>query len=370
MVRAAYPMAIKELARSPDLSKKRLEATRMEGLPDEVRAAAAPLHGWSRYLMLRQDPPDHTRLRGQSLSAFTVRSVEAWRPRIEAMAHMLIDRVAADGQMDLVRDFAFPLPAMVIMELLGVPLEDRDRLKEWTADGIEFIGALRTAANPLELTQRAVASQLAMREYARRLVAAKRNEPKADFISALVAVQQAEDGRLDEEEVLAQSTLLLAAGHETTTNLIANGLLALFRHPEQLEMLRTRPDLARPAVEEFLRFDPPVQMLARMTTAPIEVAGQAIPEGQRMALVIAAANRDPERFADPERLDITRDRNDHLAFGFDRHLCLGAQLARIEGQIAFSVLLERLPGLRLVATDLAWHRNTAFRALKSLPVAW
>ena len=364
--------AVKELARNPCLSKVALETTRLDGLSAEVKAAASPILARARYSMLRQDPPVHTRLRAQSMSAFTVRSVEAWRPRIEAIAHRLIDQVAASGQMDVVRDFAFPLPAMVIMELLGVPLEDRDRLKSWTADGIEFLGALRTSANPLELTKRAVASQNAMRDYARELVGAKRVKPADDFISALVAVQQSEDGRLDEEEVLAQSILLLAAGHETTTNLIANGLLALLRQPDQMQVLRADPGLTRSAVEEFLRFDPPVQMLARMTTAPIEVAGQPIDAGQRLGLIIAAANRDPSQFAEAGRLDIRRERNDHLAFGFDRHLCLGAQLARLEGQIAFGVLLDRLPDLRLAgqAEDLVWHRNTAFRALRSLPVEW
>lgn len=365
---------VKDLARSPHLSKAALETTRMDGLSEEVRAAAQPIIKRSRHSMLRQDPPVHTRLRSQSMSAFTVRSVEAWRPRIEAMAHKLLDQVAPagakSGRMDVVRDFAFPLPAMVIMELLGVPLEDRDQLKSWTADGIEFLGALRTSANPMELTQRAVASHMAMRDYARTLVAKKRVAPQDDFISRLVAVQQAEDGRLDEEEVLAQSILLLAAGHETTTNLIANGLLALLRNPEQMQVLRGKPELARSAVEEMLRYDPPVQMLARMTTAPVEIDGHAVPAGQRLALIIAAANRDPEHFDNPSRFEITRERNDHISFGFDRHLCLGAQLARLEGQIAFSLLLERLPELRPAADTLEWHRNTAFRALRALPVAW
>jgi cytochrome P450 len=359
---------ITALARNPTLSKAEYEQMRFAGLSPDIQEAARPL--LARKSMLRSDPPDHTRLRAQATSAFSVRSVEAWRQRIDVLTHSLIDKVAAAGTMEVVGDLAVPLPAMIIMELLGIPLDDRDRLGGWTADSIELIGALPTTANPAELLERATTSQAAMRRYALALVGEKRARPQADFISTLVSVQKAEDGRLNEEEVLAQSILLLRAGLETTTNLIANGLLALLRHPEQLERLRSDPDLMGRAVEELLRYDPPVQMLSRATTAPIELDGQAIPAGQRLQLSIAAANRDPRRFVEPDRLDIGREHNDHLAFGFDRHLCLGAQLARLQGQIALGAVIERLPGLRLATDKLEYRPNLVFRALRALPVAW
>ncbi|NTF66007.1 cytochrome P450 [Rhizobium rhizogenes] len=359
---------VRTLGRNPTLSKAEYERLRFVDLSPEVQEAARPLLG--RYSMLRKDPPDHTRLRGQATSAFSIRSVDSWRPRIEALTHGLIDKVFDTGAMEVVGDLAFPLPAIIIMELLGVPVDDRDRLRALSAASIEFVGELRTTANPAELLERATASQAAMRRYAMALVAEKRTRPQADFISTLVSVQQAEDGRLNEEEVLAQAILLLGAGHETTTNLIANGLLALLRHPEQLERLRSDPSLMPSAVEELLRYDPPVQLLGRATTAPIELSGQVIPAGQRVNISIAAANRDPQRFVEPDLLDIGRDQNDHLAFGFDRHLCLGAQLARLEAQIALGALIERLPRLRLATDKLEFHPNMVFRALRSLPVVW
>lgn len=358
----------KALSRNPTLSKAEYERMRFVDLAPEIQEVALPLLG--RYSMLRNDPPDHTRLRGQAISAFSVRSVDAWRSRIEGLTQSLIDKVSEARAMEVIGDLAFPLPAMIIMELLGVPLDDRDHLRGLAADSIEFVGTLRTTANPAELLERAAASQAAMRRYALALVGKKRACPQADFISTLVSVQQAEDGRLNEEEVLAQSILLLGAGHETTTNLIANGLLALLRHPEQLDRLRANPDLMGSAIEELLRFDPPVQILARATTAPIELGGQQVPAGQRLQLSLAAANRDPRRFVEPDRLDIGREHNDHITFGFDRHMCIGAQLARLEAQIALGALIERLPGLRLATEKLEYHPNVVFRALRSLPVVW
>jgi cytochrome P450 len=209
-----------------------------------------------------------------------------------------------------------------------------------------------------------------MREYFEGLVAEKRARPTPDFLSALVSVQQAEDGRLNHEELLTQSIALLVAGHETTTNLIGNGLLALLKNSDQLALLRATPELARSAVEELLRYDSPVQILSRAAMADFEIAGQQIREGEVFSVVIAAANRDPEVFPDPNRIDIQRIKNDHLSFGFDRHMCLGAQLARLEAQIAFRVLLERLPDLTLTSDAVEWHRNVGLRGLKKLSVHW
>ena len=359
---------IKELSRNPTLSKALYEEMRFSDLPTALREAARPLLG--QFSMLRNDPPVHTRLRSQATSAFSSRRIETWRPRIMEITHGIVDQFEKTGAMEVIGDLAFPLPAIVIMELLGVPVDDRDDLRKLVADSIEFVGTLRTSKNPTELLERAAKSHATMRSYAIELVEKKRACPHADFISSLVATQQTEDGRLNEEEVLAQSILLLGAGHETTTNLIANGLLALLRNPEQLSQLRSHPELMTSAIEELLRYDPPVQILARATTAPMELGGVEIPAGQRLQLCLGAANRDPRRFVDPHRLDISRAQNDHLTFGFDRHMCLGAQLARLEAQIALTILLERLPKLRLASEKLDYHPNVVFRALKALPIRW
>ena len=316
---------IRTLQRCPHLSKERLTETRIDGLPQPVLEVVEEAQGRRKFSMLNVDPPTHSRLRGQATAAFTLARMEALRPRIQAVTDALLDALADRAEFDLIRDFAFPLPAIVIMELLGVPSADREQLKTWTADQIELLGGLRTAADPLELANRATASGKALRAYAHTLIEAKRLQPQDDFISALVAVQQREDGRLNEEEVVATSTLLLAAGHETTTNLIANGMLALLN-------------------------------------------GSKIPAGTRLTLLLGAANRDPDHFPDPDRFDITREVNDNFSFGFDRHLCLGAHLARIEGEIAFTTLLRRFPHIELTAAPLAWLPNVAFRALKALPI--
>ena len=340
---------IRTLQRCPHLSKERLTETRIDGLPQPVLEVVEEAQGRRKFSMLNVDPPTHSRLRGQATAAFTLARMEALRPRIQAVTDALLDALADRAEFDLIRDFAFPLPAIVIMELLGVPSADREQLKTWTADQIELLGGLRTAADPLELANRATASGKALRAYAHTLIEAKRLQPQDDFISALVAVQQREDGRLNEEEVVATSTLLLAAGHETTTNLIANGMLALLNTPSELARLRADPSLARAAVEEILRYDPPVQMLARVTTADFDLGGSKIPAGTRLTLMLGAANRDPDHFPDPDRFDITREVNDNFSFGFDRHLCLGAHLARIEGEIAFTTLLRRFPHIELTA---------------------
>lgn len=359
---------VRALQRCPHLSKGMLRDGRMEGLSEEVQALVRENSERRDDSMLNVDPPRHSRLRGQATSAFTLARMEALRPRIQAIADGLLDALEGQGEIDIIRDFAFPLPATVIMEMLGWPAAQREQLKRCTADAIEMLGSLRTSPDPLELARRAVASGRELRSYAHTLINQKREAPQDDFISALVGVQMAEDGRLNEDEVLATSTLLLAAGHETTTNLIGNGLLALLRNPDQMEKLRADPSLAASAVEEFLRYDPPVQMLARVASADFELGGKTIAAGTRLTLMLGSANRDPAHFPDPDRFDITRTLKDNFAFGFDRHLCLGAHLARIEGQIAITTLLRRFPRIALTGAPLAHFPNLAFRALKALPV--
>jgi cytochrome P450 len=357
---------IRALMKNGLLSRARFEVERLAGLSAEVRLAARPVMDGFNLEMMRRDPPAHTRLRGLVNKAFTTRVVDQLRPRIQQIIDELLDAVDDAAYIDLIGDFAYPLPASVIMELLGVPLEDRPRLKAWTSDRIAFIGNIQSALDPLALAIRASQSASAMNIYFGEVIKERRARPKGDLISLLIAVE--EDDRLTEEEIIANCSLLLSAGHETTTNLIGNGLLSLLRHPSQLQRVIEEPDLMQSAVEELLRVDSPVQLAPRASIAEIQLAGVSIPAGQRVTLMLGAANRDGERFNDPDRLNVERDPNEHLAFGFDRHFCLGALLARVEAELAFSTLLRRYPGLALDGSPLQWVSNPAYRGLKALPL--
>ena len=357
---------IRTLAKSGLLSRGKFESERLVGLSAEVCLAARPVMDGFNLEMMRRDPPAHTRLRGLVNKAFTARVIDQLRPRIQQIIDELLDAVDDAAYIDVIGDLAYPLPASVIMELLGVPLEDRPRLKAWTTDRISFIGSIQNAPDPLALATRAAQSASAMNVYFREVIEERRVRPKGDLISLLIAVE--EDDRLSEEEIIANCSLLLSAGHETTTNLIGNGLLALLRHPSQLTRLIDEPDRMQSAVEELLRFDSPVQLAPRASIAEIQLAGVSIPAGQRVTLMLGAANRDGEYFNNPNRLNVEREPNEHLSFGFDRHFCLGAHLARLEAQLAFSTLLRRYPGLALDGSPLQWVSNLAYRGLKALPV--
>ena len=357
---------IRALAKSALLSRAKFESERLVGLPAEVCLAARPIMDGFNLEMMRRDPPAHTRLRGLVTKAFATRVVDQLQPCIQQIIDQLLDAVEDTGNVDIIGDFAYPLPASVIMELLGVPIEDRPRLKAWTTDRIVFIGSIQSAPNPLEVATRAAQSADAMNVYFREVIKERRARPKGDLISLLIAVE--EDDRLTEEEIIANCSLLLSAGHETTSNLIGNGLLSLLRHPSQLRLLIEEPNLMQSAVEELLRFDSPVQLAPRASIAEIQLAEVSIPAGQRVTLMLGAANRDGERFNDPDRLNVKREPNDHLGFGFDRHFCLGAHLARVEAQLAFSTLLRRYPGLALDGSPLEWVSNLAYRGLKALPI--
>jgi hypothetical protein len=268
--------------------------------------------------------------------------------------------------MDVIRDLAYPLPTIVIAEMLGVPAGDRARFKQWSDDFAVFLGSF----NPTpEQQQQALASVLELKEYFRALVPELRRRPRGDLLSDLATAEEQGD-MLSEEELLANCTLLLFAGHETTTNLIGNGLLALLRHPDQLHRLRAEPRLVGSAVEELLRYESPVQGTRRLAKEAVTVDGRRIERGQFVLLLLGAANRDPEQFPDPDRLDVTRSEVRHLAFGHGPHFCLGAPLARLEGQIALGTLLQRTPGLRLETETVAWREQFALRGLKSLPVSF
>jgi cytochrome P450 PksS len=315
--------------------------------------------------MLDLDPPDHPRLRALVHRAFTPRLVEQLRDRVQRLTDGLLDAVQSRGRMDLIRDYAQPVPTTVIAEMLGVPVADRHRFQRWSAVSVAITPSLWGVL-------RAVPSVLAFMRYIRRLVRERRARPKDDLVSALVQAEEAGD-RMTEDELLAMVFLLLIAGHETTVNLIGSGTLALLEHPDQLERLRDDPALVRPAVEELLRYTSPVETASeRYAREDVAVAGVTIPRGSMVFAAIASANRDARQFPDPDRLDLTREPNRHLAFGLGPHFCLGASLARLEGQIAINTLLRRLPGLRLAVPPraLRWRRGLVLRGLKGLPVAF
>jgi len=314
--------------------------------------------------MLNLDPPDHTRLRGL-VKAFSPRLIEQMRGRIETLTNDLLDAVQGRGRMDLIRDYALPLPATIIAEMLGVPVEDRHVFHRGT-------NAIISAASSSWAMLKAVPSAWSLIRYIRKIVRKCREDPRDDLVSALAQAEEAGD-TLSEDELLATVFLLLVAGHETTVNLIGNGTLALLEHPDQLDRLRNDPALIKSAVEEFLRYSSPVDMATeRYACEDVTMAGVTIPRGEMVYAVIASANRDERQFADPDRLDVTREPNKHLAFGLGPHFCLGAPLARLEGQIAINTLLRRVPDLRLaVAPDVPrWRRGLLLRGLESLPVAF
>jgi cytochrome P450 len=318
--------------------------------------------------MLDRDPPDHTRLRGLVSKAFTPRALEKLRPGIQQIVDALLDQVAGRGSMDLIEEFAYPLPVRVICEMLGVPVQDHERFKAWGLDIARGLDAIMLPPDS-EVGQRSVSGRRALAEYFRELIAERRAAPRDDMLSALIAAEEAGD-TLNEEELLATCILLLVAGHETTVNLIGNGTLALLRHPAELRKLRDHPGLIGSAVEELLRFDGPVQRTARIPSEDITIGGQTIGKGELVMPFLGAADRDPAQFPDPDRLDLTRTDNRHIAFGMGIHFCLGAPLARMEGQIAINTLLARLPRLTLATDRPRFRQSLTLRGLQALPVSF
>lgn len=314
--------------------------------------------------MLAMDPPDHTRLRGLMAKAFTAGCVERLRPRVQEIAGGLLDGIAARGEADLIEDLAVPLPIQVICELLGVPASDRARFRAWTA--VLTVPALTAEASA---RRRDVAREF--NAYLVEVIAQRRARPEDDLISALVTARDG-DAALTEDELLDGIALLLIAGHETTVNLIGNGVLALLQAPDQLDLLRARPELLPTAIEELLRYDGPVERASqRIALEDMEIAGVPIPKGAWVHVAIGAADRDPAVFDDPDRLDVTRAPKRHVAFGHGIHFCLGAPLARLEGQIAIGGLLARFPDLALAVPpgDLRHHRTGSIvRGLTTLPI--
>ena len=316
--------------------------------------------------MLFQDPPDHTRLRALVSRAFTPRVVEGLRPRIQQVVDEIIDRALDARSMEVIGDLAYPLPVTVISEMLGVPAGDQESIKGWSADIARSLDAIGLQVDP-DIVDRGRVARRAIGDYFRQLLPERRRQPRNDLLSLLIAAEEQGD-KLSEGELLSTCILLYIAGHETTVNLIGNGLLALLRHGDQLRRLREEPALAASAVEELLRYDGPVQRTARFTTVDVEIGGRAIDKGAMVVTVIGAANRDPAQFPDPDRLDLGRVDNRHIAFGFGIHFCLGAPLARLEGQVALGALARRLPALALATDTVEWRESQVLRGLKALPV--
>ncbi|MBR1284758.1 cytochrome P450 [Bradyrhizobium sp. AUGA SZCCT0177] len=320
-------------------------------------------------MMLQQDPPDHTRLRGLVVKAFTARRVEDMRPRIQQIVDETLDRIIPQGKMDLIEDFAFRLPVTVICDMLGIPEEHREAFYTRARGGGRILDPV--PLSPEEIKQ-ANEGTMISEMYFQQLFELRRKNPGDDLTTQLV--QAEEDGhKLSNEELTANIILLFGAGHETTVNLIGNGLLALHRNPDQFALLKARPELMTNAVEEFLRYDSSVQLTGRVALEDIDdLGGKRIPKGETVLCLLGSANHDPAVYPDhPERLDITRPNVKPLSFGGGIHFCLGAQLARIEAEIALSTLLRRIPDLRLDdAVNPEWRPTFVLRGLKHLPASW
>jgi cytochrome P450 len=333
------------------------------GVTDYAGAGDGPLMTFLSSQMLGYDPPEHTRLRRLVSRAFTPRRVEQLRPRIRALVSELLDRAEERGRFDAIADLGFPMPVLVIGEMLGVDPDANAQIQEWS-------GALAAAFNPMMdavALARADEAVLGLRRFLGDLIDTRRANPGTAILDDMIAAEEAGD-RLSHEELICNALLLLFAGHETTKNLIGNGLLLLLQHPDQLERLRREPDLVPNAVEEILRVDPPVGLVGRRALADLEIDGIPIPAGTTLAFVITAANRDPARFAEPDRFDVARADVGHVSFGTAPHYCLGGPLARIEGAEVLRGLLERFPSLSLGDGDVARHESFVIRGIDRLDV--
>jgi cytochrome P450 len=316
--------------------------------------------------MLFMDPPAHTRLRSLASQAFGPARVAVLRSHIREIVNRLLDSVQDKGQMDIIRDLAEPLPAIVTAEMLGVPLSDRLRLKAWSADFAEMLGNFQH--NP-EHAPRMLRTVQDMTAYFRDAIRRQKDHPREGLVHSLM-VAEVDGDRLTEEEVVANSIVTMVGGQETTTNLIGNGVLTLLRNPGEMKRLQDDPSLIPSAVEEMLRYESPSQHTGRLAPQDVELGGRTIHKGQAVMAVMAAANRDPERFTDPDRFDVTRIDNRHLAFGYAAHFCFGAALARVEAQEAFEAMIRRLPDLQLQLGPLVWRNNLGLRGLTALPVTF
>jgi hypothetical protein len=332
-------------------------------------AEAARIGQIVRYLthwMVFRDPPEHTRLRRLTSQVFHLQSMNAMRPAAEELVHWLFERIGKRKQINFVADFAGPLPALVIMAMLGVPKEELAKVKRLSDDIALFIGSARMSPDKYEIAEKATRE---MAGFFRDFIQDRRRKPEPDLLSQLIAVEDGGD-RLSDDELIATCILLLFAGHETTTNHIANGLLALLRFPGELEELRADDDLAPSAIEELLRYDGPSGVQVRIVKVEQELRGKMLKPGDRVFLMLNAANRDPEAYNEPDRLVLGREGVAHLAFGFGMHICLGFPLARMEGRVALPAVLRHWQKMALAVPEarLEWLNSMVFRGVKSLPL--
>ena len=355
-------------------------------LTEGEQSIAEPVYRSFSKTMFYADPPYHTHLRGLMNNAFTPRRVERMRPNIQRMVDELLDHVEDTGNMDVIHDLAYPLPVMVIAELLGLPTNDRARFKGWSDDLFAILGTVRRSP---ELMEKAAQSLAEMTEYVTELSRGRREQPRDDLLSVLLSVVDEEmecphphhaygqlplnhrdTAQLTQDELVANINILLSTGHETTTHLIGNGLLALLQHPDQMQKLRAQPNLIHSAIEEMMRYDNPVQITYRSATQDAEVGGKQIHQGDLINSILGSANHDLERYTDADRFDITRNEGRHLNFGLGIHFCIGASLVRLEAEIAFNTILRRFPKLQLTTDHLEWQEHPVFRGLKILPVSF
>lgn len=355
-------------------------------LAESEQRIAEPVYRSFSKTMFYADPPYHTHLRGLMNNAFTPRRVEQMRSYIQRIVDELLDQVQANGHMDVIHDLAYPLPVMVIAELLGLPTNDRARFKGWSDDLFSILGTVRHSP---QLMERAAQSLAEMTAYVTELSRARREQPRDDLLSVLLSIVDEDEQlecphhaqgtltydhgtttQLTQEELVANINILLSTGHETTTHLIGNGLLALLQNPDQMQKLRDQPALVASAIEEMMRYDNPVQITYRSAIEDVEINGKQIHKGDLINSILGSANRDTERYTDPDRFDIIRNEGRHLNFGLGIHFCIGASLVRLEAEIAFNTVLRRFPNLCLATDSLDWQEHPVFRGLKTLPVSF
>lgn len=357
------PVGIWRLTRYADVERLLRDVPTGVRMSDGGTLRPSPVTGGPSEFMLSQDPPNHTRLRRLVSSAFTPSAVGRMRGHVQEIVDRQLDRVLPQGRMDVIADLALPVPSTVICEMMAIPLEDRARFTDWTSDATHL---LATVFSPPEVIERGIAAVDGLRTYFEQLIAERRARLGDDLLSELIRAEEAGD-RLSTSELIAQSIGLLIAGFETTIGLIGNGVLALLRHPDQLALLRARPELIGSAVEECLRYDGPILLTARHLREDTEFGGKLIPKDAMVWAMMSAAHRDPAAFPDPDRFDVTRTGTPNLAFGGGIHYCLGAHLARMEAQAAIGTLVARCDDLELESGELEWGRSL-FRVLGRLPV--
>lgn len=361
------------LTRYDDVKRVCLEPERMSSdrlrpffatVPSEEARKIADIMRYLSLWMVFKDAPEHTRLRRLTSRVFHNKSMQAMRLQVESIAEWLLERIGEKDEFDFVAEFAGPLPCLVIMAMLGVEREDLEKVKRMSDEMALFIGSSRTSSEKYETAEAATRE---MADFFRQHIARRRAAPTSDLLSELVFLRDGDD-RLSEDELIATCILLLFAGHETTTNHIANGLLSLTQFPGEMAKLRAKPEIAAAAVEELLRFEGPSGAQVRIVKEAHELRGKHLKEGDRVFMMLNAANRDPEAYPEPDRLDLDRDGVPHLTFGFGPHICLGFPLARLEGQIAFPAVLKRFPEIETVGPPPEWINSLVFRGMKSLPV--